>query len=52
MVVTLRFAHPTFLRPIHIIASEAKQSILSLCGDMDCFVGAVSILRAVRDGRD
>jgi hypothetical protein len=22
---------------LHVIASEAKQSILSLCGEMDCF---------------
>ena len=33
MVSTRRFAHTI----THVIASEAKQSILSLCETMDCF---------------
>jgi len=35
---------------LHVIASEAKQSILSLCGEMDCFAEPV-IRRAFRATR-
>src|SRR2546426_4725784 len=36
------------LRTIHVIASEAKQSILPLRGDMDCFVASLPCANASR----
>ena len=36
--------------PLPVIASEAKQSILSFCGGMDCFASlAMTALRGTRD---
>ena len=38
------------LAPLPVIASEAKQSILSFCGGMDCFASlAMTALRGTRD---
>src|SRR2546422_11617367 len=37
------------LRTIHVIASAAKQSILSLCGEIDCFAALAMTVDIVSD---
>ena len=40
--------HRFFLEPLHVIASEAKQSILSFRGAMDCFVATLLAMTEVK----